>query len=153
MRPLPHRYVVTAVPEAACEVHLAASGVSDLHTAAPSEFDGPGDRWSPETLLVGAVADCVAITFRGVARASQLPWTAMTCAAAGTLDRVEGTLRFTVIDLDVRVTVPEGTSEALVHRVLDKVKRSCLITNSLNAAVRLRTRIEAGTIAADGCRA
>jgi len=152
MLPLPHRYVVTAAPAAAGEVQLAAAGVSDLHTAAPAEFDGPGDRWSPETLLVGAVADCVAITFRGVARASQLPWTAMTCAAAGTLDRVEGTMRFTAIDLDVRVTVPEGTSDALVHRVLDKVKRTCLITNSLTADVRMRTTIEGRTIEADGCR-
>jgi len=151
MLPLPHRYVVTAAPAAASWTSPAA-GVSDLHTAAPAEFDGPGDRWSPETLLVGAVADCVAITFRGVARASQLPWTAMTCAAAGTLDRVEGTMRFTAIDLDVRVTVPEGTSDALVHRVLDKVKRTCLITNSLTADVRMRTTIEGRTIEADGCR-
>jgi len=152
MQPLPHRYVVTATPDAAGEVRLATSGAPTMPTAAPAEFDGPGDAWSPETLLVGAAADCFAITFRGMARASQLSWTEMTCEAAGILDRVDGVMRFVRIDLHARLAVPEGTSEALASRVLDKAKRTCLITNSLNAEVRLHPIIEARTMALDACR-
>lgn len=151
MLPLPHQYEVTAVPAPAGGVHLSTSGVRPLPTAAPAEFDGPGDAWSPETLLVGAAADCFAITFRGVARASRLPWDRMSCAATGVLDRVDGVTRFTRLDLDVRLALPEDASEELAHRVLDKVTRQCLITNSLNADIRLHVTIEARTIAADGC--
>jgi organic hydroperoxide reductase OsmC/OhrA len=151
MLSLPHRYAVTAVPTADGEVRLATNGVPPLPTAAPAEFDGPGDRWSPETMLVGAVADCFAITFRGVARASQVAWTEMTCEVTGTLDRVGGVTRFTRIDLDVHVVVPDGADELPALRVLDKVKRTCLITNSLNADVCLHAAIEARTIDADGC--
>jgi peroxiredoxin-like protein len=151
MNPLPHRYVVTAVPEPAHDVYLTTPGVLPLATAAPVEFDGPGNAWSPETLLVGAAADCFAITFRGVAKASQLTWTAMTCEVAGTLDRVDGVMRFTEIDVDARLTVPDGTSEALARRVLDKAKRNCLITNSLTANVHLHTTLETRSVALDAC--
>jgi peroxiredoxin-like protein len=150
MLPFPHRYVVTAVPVAGCEVRLATLGAPTVSTAAPAEFDGPGNRWSPETLLVGAAADCFAITFVGVAKASNLAWTDMTCEAAGTLDR-DGVTRFTRIDLQVRLVVPEGYDENRILRVLDKVKRNCLITNSVNAAVRVHATVNARTIDADAC--
>jgi peroxiredoxin-like protein len=152
MQPLPHRYVVTAVPDPAHDVHLTTPGVLPLATAAPLEFDGPGGSWSPETLLVGAAADCYAITFRGVARASRLTWTGMTCEVAGTLDRVDGVMRFSRLDVHARLTVPEGTSEALACRVLEKAKRNCLITNSLTADVHLQTTLAVGEMALDACR-
>jgi peroxiredoxin-like protein len=151
MQPLPHCYVVTAVPDPAFHVLLTTPGALPLATAAPVEFDGPGDSWSPETLLVGAAADCFAITFRGVAKASQLRWTGMTCEVAGTLDRIDGVMRFSRIDIHARLTVPDGTSEALASRVLDKAKRSCLITNSLTADVQLHATVETGAVALDAC--
>ena len=153
MQPLPHRYLVTAIPGPAHDVCLTTPGVQPLPTAAPVEFDGPGEAWSPETLLVGAAADCFAITFRGVARASRLAWTEMTCDVAGTLDRVDGVMRFVRVDIHARVTLPDGGSEALAHRVLDKAKRTCLITNSLNADVHLQASIEVGDPALMGAGA
>ena len=143
MLPLPHTYVVTAIPAAAGGIDLMTAGTLPLSTAAPAEFDGPGDHWSPETLLVGAAADCFAITFRGVARASRLNWTEMACEASGTLDRVDGAMRFTRLDLHVRVALPPHASEELARRVIDKVTRNCLITNSLNADVHVHTTIDA----------
>ena len=70
-------------------VILTSTGIPALSSAAPSQFGGPGDRWSPETLIVGAIADCFILTFRAVARASTLPWTALRCNVTGTLDRIE----------------------------------------------------------------
>jgi len=67
---------------------------------------GPGDRWSPETLLVGALADCFILTFRAVANASSLPWIRLRCEAEGVLDRVERMTRFTAVTL-----VPQLESE------------------------------------------
>ena len=151
MKDFPHHYSVQASAGAEADVPLTAVGIPALATASPAEFGGPGDRWSPETLLVGAAADCFAITFRGVARASGLTWTALTCEVAGTLDRVDGALRFTTIDVHARLAVPDDTSDALARRVLDKAKRSCLITNSLTADVQLRTTIETRSGILDAC--
>ena len=45
-----------------------------MHSSAPVEFDGPGDRWSPETLLIAAIADCFILTFRAIACATRMDW-------------------------------------------------------------------------------
>ena len=75
MQDLPHHYHVNASAEAEGNIALKAEDLPQLVTAPPAEFGGPGDQWSPETLLVGAVADCFILTFRAIARASKLEWT------------------------------------------------------------------------------
>ena len=70
MQPFPHRYSASALANPKDEVMLRSDGLQPLHSAAPAEFDGPGDRWSPETLMVGAIADCYILTFRSLARAT-----------------------------------------------------------------------------------
>ena len=64
MQDLPHHYFASAEGTAEGDILLGAPGAPALRSASPAEFGGPGDRWSPETLLVGAVADCFILTFR-----------------------------------------------------------------------------------------
>jgi peroxiredoxin-like protein len=139
----PHRYSVRAAATAdGVDVELAANGLARFATASPAEFGGPGDRWSPETLLVGAVADCFVLTFRAVANTSQLPWRSLACDAAGTLDRIDGVMRFTAIELRARLVVAPGTDAAVARRALEKAERGCLIANSLRADTHLEIAIE-----------
>ena len=72
MNPLPHRYIVRLAGSAKGHATLAADGLPELRTAPPLEFDGPGDAWSPEHLLLAGVQTCFLFTLRGVARASAL---------------------------------------------------------------------------------
>src|SRR5215471_14846571 len=142
MQTLPHHYSVTVVGSHGEDVELRGDRLPALQTATPAEFDGPGDRWSPETLLVGALGDCLALTFRGVARRSGLTWTSFECDVTGTLDRVEGTTRFVAFEIRARLQVPSGTDPERAKVVLDKAERNCLIANSLNAPVHLIPEIE-----------
>jgi len=142
MQPLPHVYWVHATATVQGDVPVAVAGLPPIRTATPKEFDGPGDRWSPEHLLVAAVVDCFVLTFRGVARVSKLDWTSLSCEAAGKLERVEDVTQFTEFVLDVTVRVPAETSEALARRVAEKADRTCLVANSLKARVRLDIAIE-----------
>src|SRR5215471_1858642 len=137
MQTLPHHYSVTVVGSHGEDVELRGDRLPALHTATPAEFDGPGDRWSPETLLVGALGDCLALTFRGVARKSGLAWTSFDCDVTGTLDRVDGTTRFTSFEIRARLEVPDGTDPDRARRVLEKAERNCLISTSLSGAVHL----------------
>jgi organic hydroperoxide reductase OsmC/OhrA len=141
MRPYPHHYEVEATADAEVPVALTSGALPAIETAPPEEFDGPGDRWSPETLLVGAVADCFVLTFRAIARASGLAWTSLSATASGTLDRVEGGARFTAMHVDASLTVPAGVDEARARRLLEKAERGCLITRSLNCPTALEARI------------
>ena len=143
MEPFPHHYTVmgSATADSGSHVALRATNVPEIVTAPPAEFGGPGDQWSPESLLVGAVADCFILSFRAIARASKLDWTDLHCTASGTLDRVDGVTRFTAIEVNANLTVPEGTDRQKAEKLLHKAEKSCLITNSLIAESTLTANV------------
>jgi len=142
MQDFPHRYGVAAAATADGSVILQSEGLPSLPSAAPTQFGGPGDQWSPETLLVAAVADCFILTFRAIARASRLPWTSLDCQVDGTLDRVERVTRFTEFRVRASLRVPAGTNEEQARRILEKAEQGCLITNSLKGTTHLEASVE-----------
>jgi organic hydroperoxide reductase OsmC/OhrA len=137
MHPLPHHYSLSAAAAVQGDVALTTDGPSTLLSASPRQFDGPGDLWSPETLLVGAVGDCLILTFRAIARAARLGWTSMRCDITGTLDRVDRATQFTSFDVHAHLELPAGADPAAARRLLEKAEQNCLISNSLKAAVHL----------------
>ena len=142
MQDFPHHYRCIATANAdQSRVRVASQGLEDLTTDVPREFGGPGDQWSPEALLIAAVADCFVLTFRAMAGPCQITWHALDCDATGTLERVDRSTQFTHIALSVRISVPEELEEEKVLRVLKKAEDTCLITNSLNATVTLNVDI------------
>jgi peroxiredoxin-like protein len=146
VKPYPHRYEASSelAGDGAQTVQLSSPGLAALESAPPVEFDGPGDRWSPETLLLGAVADCIALTFRAVARASKYEWTHLRCRAEGVLDRADGAVRFTEVHVHAELETPAGADPATGERLLAKAERSCLISNSLRAAVSIEPTVRSG---------
>lgn len=146
MQAFPHHYTVVAAGSVESQIAVTVAGLPAMVSASPAEFDGPGDLWSPETFLVGAVADCFLLTFRAVAVASKLPWTSLECSVTGTLDRVDRVTQFTQFAIMADITVPAGTDPDQTLRLLEKTERACLITNSLKATVHLETHIH---VAAD----
>ena len=141
MIPFPHFYWVHATTTVEGNVPIEAPGLPPIRTATPKEFDGPGDEWSPEHLLVAAVVDCFVLTFRGVARVSKLHWASLSCDGSGRLERVDQKTQFTEFVLHVTARIPEETSEVLTRRVIDKAEETCLVANSLKARVRLEIDI------------
>jgi organic hydroperoxide reductase OsmC/OhrA len=142
MEQFPHRYSVVASARAEGEVMLESPRLVALVTAPPAEFGGPGDRWSPETLCVGAVADCFVLTFRALARAEKLPWASLRCCVEGTLDRVDRATQFTAFLVRVSLDVSPGIDEARALRLLERTEQACLITNSLKGASRLEAKVQ-----------
>lgn len=142
MQPFPHQYSACAVANPVDEITLKSNGLQPLRSAAPAEFDGPGDRWSPETLIVGAIADCYSLTFRSLARAAKFPFVALTCHVDGTLDRVDRAAQFTAFTVHAKLLVELGTDEVQARRLLEKAEHLCLISNSLKAAPKLVLDLE-----------
>jgi len=121
---------------------LTSDGVPPLPTVTPPEFDGPGGLWSPETLLVGAITDCFVITFRGIARASKMPWVSVSATCEGTLERPDRVTQFTRFDVRATVVLPPEVSEDQARRILARAEETCLITRSLKGETHLHIAIE-----------
>jgi organic hydroperoxide reductase OsmC/OhrA len=142
MQALPHYYRVTGAGAASGDVELRSAGLTPLLSASPVEFGGPGGKWSPESLLAGAVADCFILTFRAIAAASRLPWISLSCDVTGTLDRVDGAMQFTRFELIAHLVVPPGADAARARLLLEKAERNCLISRSLKATMVLDATVE-----------
>ncbi|WP_105104056.1 OsmC family protein [Microbulbifer pacificus] len=141
MESLPHKYQVAANAANEGNVILTAGQLAPITSAGPVQFDGPGDQWSPEELLVAAVADCFILTFRAIAKFNGLEWTNLECSATGTLDKDGRKTCFTAFEVNAKLDVPQGTDTDKAQKLLEKSEQSCLITNSLTAAVTLQTEV------------
>jgi peroxiredoxin-like protein len=141
MKPLPHRYEVRIAGGPEGHATLKSAGVPDLRTAPPIDFDGPGDAWSPEHLLLAAVEACFLLTFRAIAAASRIEFASMVVEGEGIVDRREGVTRFTEIVLRPRVTLPAGADWVRVKNALQKAEQTCLISASLDTPIRLEPEI------------
>ena len=137
MKPLPHRYDVKITGGPSGHAILESAGVPDLRTAPPFDFDGPGDAWRPEQLLLAAAVSCYLLTFRAMARASKIEVASLAVAGEGVVDRTDGVVRFTDIVLRPRLTLPAGVDRAPVERALEKTRSGCLVSASLVPALRL----------------
>ena len=141
MQDLPHVYQVTGIAKSAGNVVLSADNLPDIVSAPPAEFGGPGDQWSPESLLVAAVADCYVLTFRAIAAASKVEWINLSCSADGVLDREERVTKFTQIKVRAELTVPAEVDPSRAQRLLEKAEAACLITSSLSAECHLEASV------------
>jgi peroxiredoxin-like protein len=141
MKPLPHRYEVRIAGGPQGYATLKSGGVPELRTAPPIEFDGPGDAWSPEQLLLAAVEACFVLTFRAIAAASGIEFASIAVEGEGIVDRRDGRTRFTEIVLRPRLTLPAGVDWVRVQRALEKAERTCLVSGSLATPIRLEPEI------------
>ena len=137
MQDFPHHYRTTAAARHDSHVEATSPGLPDLRLAAPAEFGGPGDHWSPETLMAAAVASCFKLSFKAIARAAKFEWVSIRCDVVAVLDRVDKVTQFTEFHQTVVLEVPPGSDEAKALRLLEKAERSCLVTNSLTGTTRL----------------
>jgi len=141
MQKLPHRYMVAATANSEGNVDLTSPGLAGIESAPPAEFGGPGDRWSPETLLVAAVADCFILTFKAITQASKMGWVSLSCEVDGILERADNVTQFTEFRLRVVLDAPQGIDEQKAMRLLEKSENACLITNSLKAETHLDAEV------------
>ena len=144
MQKLPHSYDITATAQASSTVTNTKAGLPDLEIAPPASFDGPGDIYSPEDLLVASIASCFILSFRAIAGPSRLDWESISVDVAGTLDSVERAIQFTGFETGVSLSLAAGASREKAEKLLHKADQACFITNSLKAPASLELNIVGG---------
>jgi organic hydroperoxide reductase OsmC/OhrA len=141
MKPLPHHYDVHLTGGPTGYAQLSTAGVPALRTAPPVDYDGPGDAWSPEHLLLASVQACFLFTLRAIALMSKVDFLALDLSASGTVNRQDGVTRFSEIVLRPKLTVPRGTDRQRVLHILEKSEKACLVSASLGTPIRLEAEI------------
>lgn len=141
MQALPHLYNVQVTSTADTYLTASSQGLPNLIIAGPAEFGGPGDQWSPETLMMSAVANCFVLSFKAVANASKFSWKKIQCESIGKLDKVDRLMKFTQITTKVRLVIDDENAKEMALKLLKKAESICLVSNSLNSSLKLECEI------------
>lgn len=132
-----HTYSNTVVWKTEKKGILKIEGEPDLEIAPPPEFGGPGGIHAPEDLFVASLNGCILATFLAFAEKTRTKFNSFESTAHGSLDKVEGKLKFTKIDVEIQVTVPSEREKRHAEHTLKLVNKHCLITNSIQCTVNL----------------
>jgi organic hydroperoxide reductase OsmC/OhrA len=141
MHPFPHHYRVRIGLAPEGEARIDSEGLAQIRSLPPPEWGGPGGYWSPETLVLAAIGDCMMMTFRAIAKASRYEWRELSADVEGKLERIEGNSRFTKITTHVRLVVPPGADAERAKRLLAKAEQGCPVSNSLSAEKHIEAEI------------
>ena len=146
MRELPHHYDARLTGGPSGHAEVRAAGLPPLLMAEPVQYDGPGDAWSPEHLLLASVQACFLFTLRAIARLSKVEFAQLELEASGTVDRQEGVTRFTEIVLRPTLTIAAGVDRTRALTLLEKAKKACLVSSSLSTPIRLEPEIREASV-------
>jgi organic hydroperoxide reductase OsmC/OhrA len=139
-----YRFPVKIDRSEALWVTALAAKKPPLTVATPPEFRGGLEgHWSPEELLVAAVASCYELTLRSIADRRQLDFLELDVRATGHVTQLSrGRIGFLAVELDVRIECElgdEGMAEGAAH----KAHELCIVGRALEVPVELKLELRA----------
>ena len=118
------------------------SAPTAIHFAAPPQFGGLEDRWTPEDLLMTALASCFTTTFHAIAGYSKFEYTDLEVEAEGTVSKTGTGYSFSEIAIRPRLTIPNEDKRERAISLLQKAKELCLVSRALATPQNFETRVE-----------
>lgn len=119
------------------------SAPNAIHFAAPPQFGGLEERWSPEDLLLCAVAGCFTTTFRALSDYSKFEYTDLEVEVEGTVRKAESGYEFAGILIRPTLTISDLDERPRADRLLEKAKRLCLVSRALAIPQTFQPRVQA----------
>ena len=118
------------------------SAPNAIHFTAPPEFGGLQARWTPEDLLLCALASCYTTTFRALAEYSKFDYSDLGVEVEGTVYKADSGYAFTGIVIRPILTISGDQEQGRALRLLQKAKAACLVSRALSVDQRLEPRVQ-----------
>jgi FixJ family two-component response regulator/organic hydroperoxide reductase OsmC/OhrA len=109
----------------------ADSAPNAIHFTAPVSFGGVEGRWTPEDLLLGAIASCFTTTFRAIADHSRFAYVDLQVEVSSTVAQDDGGYGFAGISIRANLVVAREEDAQLGVKLLHKTKALCLVARAL----------------------
>jgi organic hydroperoxide reductase OsmC/OhrA len=126
------------------------SAPNAIHFSAPPEFGGIEGRWTPEDLLLAALASCFTTTFEAIAGYSKFEYTDLQVEVEGTVSKAESGYRFSEVILRPTLIIQDEEKRERALNLLQKTKAACLVSRVFAAAPALEPRVEVGNAVSVG---
>jgi peroxiredoxin-like protein len=123
------------------------SAPNAIHFTAPPEFGGLEGRWTPESLLLCAIAGCFTTTFRAIAEYSKFKYADLEVQVEGAIKKVESGYAFTEIVIRPHLSISGENEEARGKRLLEKAQDLCLVARALSVPQRFEAQVRVNELA------
>ena len=116
---------------------VTAEGPPELLGSSDRTFHGDRERWNPEQLLLGSLAQCHLLSYLHVCVDAGVVVTGYVDHATGSMrTEADGSGRFTEVVLHPVVTVADDTMVPAATQAHHRAHELCFIANSVNFPVR-----------------
>ena len=120
------------------------SAPNAIHFTAPLQFGGLEGRWTPEDLLMTALASCFTTTFHTIAGYSKFEYTDLAVEAEGSISKTDTGYGFSQIVIRPSLTIPNEEQREHGISLLYKAKSLCLVSRALASTQEFEARVEIG---------
>jgi organic hydroperoxide reductase OsmC/OhrA len=128
----------------------SSSAPNAIHFAAPPAFGGLEGRWTPEDLLLGALASCYTTTFRTLAEYSKFVYTDLQVEVVGVISKAETGYSFVEVSICANLIVPQEAEQERAVNLLHKAKGLCLVSRALAIRQKFEPKVRVGVAVAQG---
>ena len=125
------------------------SAPNAIHFTAPPQFGGLEGRWTPEDLLMTALASCFTTTFHVIAGYTKFEYTDLEVKAEGTVSKTGNGYSFSEIAIRPSLTIPNEDKRERAINLLQKAKALCLVSRALATRQIFEPRVEVGKASAN----
>jgi len=127
------------------------SSPNTIHFSEAAELGGLEGRWTPEQLLLCALAGCFTTTFHDVARSAKFEFTDLEVEIEGSVrrSRTNGT-SFNEILIRPRLTVHSDELREAGLSLLRRTKAACLISRAITIPQTLEPTVDTDKVPVEG---
>lgn len=118
------------------EYRLDIEGKPSIRGSSTAAFRGDAALHNPEDLLVASLSACHFLSYAALCARGGVKLVGYEDEAEGTMQRVDGVVRFTEVVLHPRVSIAAGSDSEKARALHAKAHTICFIANSVNFPVR-----------------
>jgi len=122
----------------------SSSAPNAIHFTAPPAFGGLDGRWTPEDLLLCAIASCYTTTFRALAEKSKFEYTDLQVEVEGKISKGDTAYNFGAILIRANLMVAQEADDSRALKLLHKAKGVCLVSRALALEPRFEPHVQVG---------
>ena len=114
---------------------VSSPSLKSLSVSTPPEFGGAEGEWSPEHLFLSSITSCFMSTYLVFVNKMKIENKGFECTATGQVEIVDGKYKFTYIHIYPKAFVGNDADVERAKVAMEKTKKYCLISNSVNAEI------------------
>src|SRR5208282_3695446 len=122
----------------------SSSAPNAIHFTSPPALGGLEGRWTPEDLLLCAIASCYTTTFRTLAEYSKFEYTDLQVEADGVISKGATGYSFGEVSIHANLTISQEDDRAQSIKLLHKAKELCLVSRALSVEQKFEPRVQVG---------